>query len=149
MNVTILGQLAEKGVKVPVLPVQGLAAPLVSSVNSIESNASLGDVLDIREPDFYLAKIEGDSMQGVGILSGDLLIVDRSLYAEHDNIVIASLNSETVCQRLHMRDGVVVLKSENSKYPPRYILAGDDLVILGVVKHSVHAHGRDSEAALS
>lgn len=149
MNVTILGQLAEKGVKVPVLSLQGLAALSVSSADSIERHASLGEVFDIREPDVYLAKIEGDSMQGVGIRSGDLLIVDRSLYAEHDNIVIASLNSETVCQRLHMRDGVVILKSENSKYPPRYILEGDDLVILGVVKHSVHAHGRDSETTLS
>ncbi len=30
-------------------------------------------------------------MQGAGIFSGDILIVDRSSEAEHDNIVIAAV----------------------------------------------------------
>ena len=149
MSVTILGPLAEEGVKFPFLSFQVLAGLASAAAANIERHASLGELFNMREPNVYLAKLEGDSMQGVGIHSGDLLIVDRSLYAEHDNIVVASLNSETVCKRLHMRDGLVILKSENSHYPPRQILEGDDLVIWGVVKHSVRDHGKVGESALS
>ncbi|WP_241153051.1 LexA family protein, partial [Pseudomonas viridiflava] len=76
-----------------------------------------------------------------GIHSGDLAIVDRSLNAEHGDIVIAALNAEAVCKRLHMRNEVVILQSENTKYPPRHVMEGDELAILGVVRYSVRDHG--------
>jgi DNA polymerase V len=36
------------------------------------------------------------------------VIVDRSLYAEHGDIVIAALNTEPLCKRLHMRENSVI-----------------------------------------
>lgn len=140
MSVTILGPLAEKGAKHPYLSSLVAAGFPSPAADHIEKHISLDELFDIRAPHVYLVKIEGDSMEGAGIYSGDLVIVDRSLYAEHDDIVVASLNSEPVCKRLYMRDGSVVLKSENSKYPPRHVLEGDDLVIWGVVKYSVRDH---------
>jgi DNA polymerase V len=35
-----------------------------------------------------------------------------------------------------------MLLSANSKYPPRYVMEGDELVIWGVVTYSVRDHGR-------
>jgi DNA polymerase V len=90
----------------------------------------------------YLVQVEGDSMQGAGIFSGDLLIVDRSSDAEHGDIVIAAINTEPVCKRLHRRNGVVILQSENPAYPPRHVMEGDDLVIWGVVRYSVRDHAQ-------
>jgi DNA polymerase V len=90
----------------------------------------------------YLVKIDGDSMQGAGIYHGDMVIVDRSLYAEHGDIVIAALNTEPLCKRLHMRENEVILMSENPKYPPRHVMEGDELVIWGVVKYSVRDHDK-------
>ncbi|WP_241152135.1 LexA family protein, partial [Pseudomonas viridiflava] len=55
---------------------------------------------------------------------------------------IAALNAEAVCKRLHMRNEVVILQSENTKYPPRHVMEGDELAILGVVRYSVRDHGR-------
>jgi len=68
--------------------------------------------------------------------------VNRSLDAEHGDIVIAALNSEPVCKRLHMRGDSLILQSENSKFPPRHVMEGDDLVIWGVVKYSVRDHDK-------
>lgn len=70
----------------------------------------------------YLVQVEGDSMQGACIYSGDLLIVDRSRDAEHGDLVIAAINTEPVCKRLYRRSGVVILQSENPAYPPRYVM---------------------------
>ena len=69
-----------------------------------------------------------------------MVIVDRSLYAEHGDIVIAALNTEPVCKRLDMHGNSVILRSENPKYPPRHVMEGDELVIWGVVKYSIRDH---------
>lgn len=140
MSVTILGPLSAGGVRLPLfssLVAAGFPSP---AADHIEKHISLDELFQVRAPHVYLVKVEGDSMQGAGIFSGDMVVVDRSVYAEHGDIVIASINCEPVCKRLHMRDGVVILKSENPKYPPRHILEGDDLLIWGVVKYSVRDH---------
>ncbi len=40
--------------------------------------------------------------------------------------------------QLTQQDDQYVLRSENPKYPPRYIMEGDELVAWGVVKANVH-----------
>lgn len=79
-------------------------------------------------------------MQGAGIYSGDLVVVDRSVDAVSGDIVIAALNSEPFCKRLLLREKAVMLLSENPKYPARHVMEGDELVIWGVVKYSVRDH---------
>ncbi|NYS41575.1 S24 family peptidase, partial [Pseudomonas syringae pv. actinidiae] len=60
-----------------------------------------------------------------------------SQYAEHGDIVVASLNARQLCRRLHMRGHVVILQSENADYPPLHVTDNDDLIILGVVTYSL------------
>jgi DNA polymerase V len=71
------------------------------------------------------------------------VIVDRSIEAEHGHVVIAAVNSEPMCKRLHKRGREVILKSANRDYPPRYIMEGDELLIWGVVTFSVRAHEKE------
>lgn len=103
-------------------------------------HVSLDALFQIREPHVYLVKISGDSMQGAGIFDGDLAIVDRSRDAEHGHIVIAALNDQPLCKRLYQRDDVLMLQSENSKYPPRHVMECDELAIWGVVTYSIRDH---------
>jgi DNA polymerase V len=142
MSVTILGPALTGGDPLPLYSFHVPAGFPSPAADHIEKHISLDELFDIRAPHVYLVKIEGDSMQGAGIYCGDLVIVDRSVYAEHGDIVIAALNSEPVCKRLHMLGNDVMLKSENSQYPPRYVMEGDELVIWGVVKYSVRDHAR-------
>jgi DNA polymerase V len=142
MSVSILGPLLAAGEKIPFFSSTVPAGFPSPAADHIEKHISLDELFDIRAPHVYLVKIEGDSMQGAGIYSGDLVIVDRSRNAEHGDIVIAALNCEPVCKRLHMRENQVVLMSENPKYPQRHVLEGDELVIWGVVKYSVRDHDK-------
>ncbi|WPN99089.1 translesion error-prone DNA polymerase V autoproteolytic subunit [Pseudomonas sp. MUP55] len=142
MSATLLGPIAGGGHSLPMYsnPVSaGFPSP---AADHLEKLISLDELFEIRAPHVYLAKIQGDSMQGIGIFSGDLVIVDRSKTARHGDIVIAALNAECVCKRLHYRDGQVILMAENPKYPPRYVMEGDELVIWGVVNYSVRDHER-------
>ncbi|WP_426811683.1 LexA family protein (plasmid) [Pseudomonas sp. WOUb67] len=101
---------------------------------------SLDDLLQLRAPSVYLVRVEGDSMQGAGIFSGDLLIVDRQVQAQHGHIIIAAVNGEPLCKRLSLEHGQIVLRPENKKYPARYIIEGDSFEVWGVVSHSVRSH---------
>lgn len=65
-------------------------------------------------------------MQGVGIFSGDILVVDRARESVRGNIIIAVFNNEPICKRLDFCGSNPVSCSENPKYPPRYIMEGDE-----------------------
>lgn len=140
MSITILGPLATGGEKLPMYSFQVPAGFPSPAADHIEKHISLDELFDIRAPHVYLVKIEGDSMQGAGIYSGDLVVVDRSAEAVTGDIVIAALNTEPLCKRLHLRENAVILLSENPKYPARHVMEGDELVIWGVVKYSVRDH---------
>lgn len=142
MNVTYLGPLSTGGEKLPLYSFHVPAGFPSPAADHIEKHISLDELFDIRAPHVYLLKIEGDSMEGAGIYCGDLVIVDRSLDAVHGDIVIAALNTEPVCKRLHMQGKDVVLKSENLQYPSRYVMEGDELLIWGVVKYSIRDHDK-------
>ncbi|MEB0213585.1 S24 family peptidase, partial [Pseudomonas sp. AB6] len=79
-------------------------------------------------------------MQGAGIFDGDLAVVDRSIEPAHGHVVVALLNNEPLCKRLCVSGREVILLSENPKYPPRYILEGDELTIWGIVTSTVRNH---------
>lgn len=95
--------------------------------------------LDINE---YLIKnpvstfffpVEGDSMEGAQIFSGDVLVVDRSVKARHGSVVVAFVDGERLVKRLWNRGGRVALVAENPAYPPMEIREGSELVVWGVV----------------
>jgi len=97
------------------------------------------DMLDLQKmlvehpaATFYL-RVSGDSMSGAGILSGDILVVDRSREPTHDAIVVASLDGELTVKRLYHRKDRVALLPENPAYAPIEIGEAVDMRIWGVV----------------
>ncbi|MBJ9975252.1 translesion error-prone DNA polymerase V autoproteolytic subunit [Pseudomonas sp. S75] len=142
MIVTFLGIPTGGPAAVPLYTSRVPAGFPSPATDHLERHISLDELFELRAPHVYLVKVEGDSMQGAGIHSGDLLIVDRGNEAVHGDIVIAAINAEAVCKRLHRRGEELILQSENPSYPPRQVLEGDDLVIWGVVRYSVRDHAQ-------
>lgn len=140
MSYSILGRIAEVCRKLPLCLFQVPAGFPSPAADHIEAHISLDEVLNIRAPHVYLVKITGESMQGAGIFDGDLAVVDRSLELAHGHIVVALLKNDPLCKRLCIRGKDVILLSENPKYPPRYVLEGDELAIWGVIIGSVRSH---------
>ena len=54
----------------------------------------------------------------------------------HGDVVVALLNNDSICKRLCLREKCVILQFENSKYPYRHGLEGDDLSIWGVITYT-------------
>jgi DNA polymerase V len=85
---------------------------------------------------FYV-KVEGASMIGAGIYPKDVLIVDRSLTAKHNDIIIAFINGEFTVKRLSWQSDKVLLLPENPSYKPIDI-TGSDCQIWGIVTYVIH-----------
>ena len=99
----------------------------------IEDTLDLNDYM-VQHPDnTFMLRVEGESMKGIGILPNDILVVDRSLKAIHNKIVIAALDGELTVKRLYHRGGLVKLLPENPAYPEIELESENDLVIWGVV----------------
>lgn len=86
----------------------------------------------------YLARARGDSMEDRGIYDGDLLIVDRSRNAQHGEIIIAALDGQLTCKLLDKHNQCLI--SANKGYAPIAIGEFSDLIIEGVVIHSIRHH---------
>ncbi|MFW5719816.1 MAG: translesion error-prone DNA polymerase V autoproteolytic subunit [Candidatus Dojkabacteria bacterium] len=94
----------------------------------------------VRHPaSTFFLKAQGKSMIDASINEEDILVVDKSLEAKHNDIVIASLNGEFTIKRLVKQDGKVSLLPCNSDFNPVTVRPDDDLVIWGVVTHIIHA----------
>ena len=88
----------------------------------------------------FVVKVDGDSMIGAGIYSGDLLVVDRSLEAQSGHIVVAVVNGELTVKRLVIERKRARLVPENPAYKPIEIKDGLELVIWGVVAHVIRSY---------
>jgi len=86
----------------------------------------------------FIGKACGDSMEGVGIFDGDLLIVDRYVTAAHNDIIVANFNGEFVCKQLDIRRRL--LMSANDKVLPVVINDFDNFTVEGVVIRSIRCH---------
>jgi DNA polymerase V len=88
----------------------------------------------VRNPvSSFFFPVEGDSMEGAEIFSGDFLVVDRSIKPLHRSIVVAFVNGERLVKRLYAHAGRVALIAENPNYPPIEVREEMELVIWGVV----------------
>jgi len=65
--------------------------------------------------DCFALRVVGDSMEDVGILEGDLLVVQRQNRANSGDIVVALLNRETTVKRYMESKGQILLVPENKK----------------------------------
>lgn len=88
----------------------------------------------VRNPvSTFFFPVQGDSMEGAEIFEGDVLVVDKSVEAQHGHIVVAFVNGERLVKRLYCRNGKVALVAENPEYPPLVIKEGVELTVWGVV----------------
>jgi DNA polymerase V len=86
----------------------------------------------------FFVKVTGDSMRNAGIFSGDILVVDRSLEASDNKIVIAIVGGEFTVKRLKISHGRISLVPENPAYPILEMKEGTDFQVWGVVTYVIH-----------
>jgi DNA polymerase V len=104
----------------------------------IEKALDLEELLVENKAATFFVRVEGDSMLGARIHSGDILVVDRSKEPADGRIVIAVLDGELTVKRIKRDKRKLYLMPENDAYAPIEVSKERDLVIWGVVTSVIH-----------
>lgn len=103
------------------------------------ANDSIQDKLDIstllveHPRSTYFVRIEGYSMRDVGIMPGDIAVVDKAINLSNKDIVIAFVNGEATIKRYLKTKAGFMLIPENEEYKAMSFKEGDEVEIFGVV----------------
>jgi DNA polymerase V len=134
----IKGEFAEK--------LDLLFAPSIRAGFPSPAEDYLSDSLDfnrdlIKHPEatFY-GQVEGDSMINAGICDGDIAVIDRSLEAEHGDVVVGYIDKEFTVKYLdltHKKDGWIELRPANDRFNPIRIDEDSNFRVWGVVIYTI------------
>jgi DNA polymerase V len=123
------------------LPLQNCSVPAgfpSPAEDYVEHKLDLNSYLVPHPAATFFVRASGNSMTGANIYDGDLLIIDRSLEATHNDIVIAVVQGEITVKRLHHLRGEIALIPENDGYQTIFINEHSELHIWGVVTNAIH-----------
>ena len=91
-------------------------------------------------PSTFLIRVQGKSMNKVGVHDGDLLIVDKSLNPKSFSTVIVNINDELVVKTFIKENNQSFLASDSKEIKDKINLNNNpEILIWGVVTYVIHA----------
>ena len=106
----------------------------------VEDDVDLNTHLIKNIPSTFLIRVQGKSMNSMGVHDGDLLIVDRSLTPKNFSTVVININEELVVKSFIKENNQSYLTSgsKNSKDKINFD-ENPEMLIWGVVTYVIHA----------
>lgn len=93
----------------------------------------------------FFARVTGDSLNGIGVFDGDILIVQKGLFPRENDIVVVFYQGEFYVKRYKpkykensLRLEKIKLKSENPNYSDMDISEDTDFELWGVSTWNLH-----------
>lgn len=71
-----------------------------------------------QKENLFALRVQGESMIDAGILDGDVVIVNRTPYADNGEIVVAMVEDSATVKRFYKEDGHYRLQPENKTMQP-------------------------------
>jgi len=106
----------------------------------VEDDIDLNVHLIKNTPSTFLIRVQGKSMNKVGIHDSDLLIVDKSLNPKNFSTVIANVNEELVVKTFIKEKDQSFLTSGSNRTEDKINLAeNSEIFVWGVVTYTIHA----------
>jgi len=94
--------------------------------DKIEKRVSFDNLFNINSPSTFIFKVSGDSMQDIGILDGDYVVIKKTQSAKVGDVVLAVVDNEFTLKTYKKDASGVFLKPENKNYPvirPKFSLS--------------------------
>jgi repressor LexA len=123
-------------VKVPILGPVAAGVPILAEENW-DGAIPVHRTLLRKGSQYFALKVKGDSMEGAGILDGDMAIIEQRNVAEDGEIVVAMINDATTLKRYYREKTRIRLQPENDNYKPIY---SQDVRLLGRVATIIRSY---------
>jgi repressor LexA len=115
------------------LPILGRIAagtPILAEEN-IEGRLELKDIQVGDEGQFFLLRVNGDSMVERGINPGDLVLIRQQSSVESGEIAAVRIEDEATLKVFRVKERKIYLEPANKKYRPIYLNKSKNAEILG------------------
>ena len=126
-SIRVLGQ-AENVTSVPLLGTVTAGMPILA-VEQIEGYIPYNGRVS-RDKSLFALKVRGESMLWAGIHDGDIVIAEKTPYADNGEIVVAMIEDEATVKRFYKENGHFRLQPENDAFEP---IITNEVIILGKV----------------
>jgi repressor LexA len=111
----------------------------ITAIENYEGIYSLPTEFVGRGGENFMLRAKGDSMTGVGINSGDLIIIRQQPSADYGDIVAALIDGEATVKTYRPNKGKIILHPENPEYEDIIVDRDADFRILGIAVGSFHS----------
>ena len=139
----------DESISIPLLPAKVKAGGYGSfespALDFPEDTIDLLKLLIKDKETTFFAKVTGDSMNGIGVFDGDILIVQKGLFPRENDIVVVFYQGEFYVKRYKpkykensLRLEKIKLKSENPNYSDMDINEDTDFELWGVATWNLH-----------
>lgn len=128
----LVGVVEKDGVnnyKVPLLGQVAAGTPILTAEN-FDGYISFSTEKKYDEKDLFALTVKGESMREIGIMNGDIVIVEKCEYADNGKIVVAMIDDEATVKRFYKENGKYRLQPENKEMQPIIV---PEVSILGQV----------------
>ena len=127
-SIRVCSEEQDDYMRVPLIGTVTAGAPILA-VEQIEGYIPYIQRGSQDKPLFAL-KVRGESMLNAGILSGDIVIVEKTPAADNGDMVVALVEDEATVKTFYKEKGYFRLQPENDAYEPILV---KEVVILGKV----------------
>ncbi len=114
----------------------GFASP---ASDYLQKSLSLDELLIHRPAATFFGRASGNSMTEAGIVDGAILVVDRSLKPQDDDIVVVVLDGEHKVRRIRFDKGVVYLLANEDQAVVK-VSQEQDFEVWGVVSSAINQY---------
>ena len=111
-------RLSQEFIEVPLLGNVAAGSPLFSEEN-LSGTIKISSQL-ISDGDYFAMHVQGHSMEGVGIMDGDIAILRRQIEAHNGQIVMVVLDEAITIKRFFHEKNRIRLQAENPTFNDIY-----------------------------
>jgi len=113
--------------EIPIVGTVAAGVPILSEENW-EGTVTLHQSMLKRNKTYFALNVRGDSMSGVGIMDGDLAIIEKQELVRNGEIAVAVVDDAVTLKRFYRENSRIKLQAENPDYKPIFC---QDIRILG------------------
>lgn len=105
-----------------------------------EKPLSLDEYIIKRPAATFFMRVKGDGLNEIGIFSDDILVIDRSINAVANHLIVAILEGEMVVRKLIKKGNTMYVTTTENEQDQLEITNELDFEIWGVVSYAIHKY---------
>jgi repressor LexA len=102
----------------------------ITAIENVDGYVTL-DKSIFRGDDLFALRIKGDSMSGMGVLNGDIVVIKKKNSAEHGEVVVVIIDGDATLKRYMKLGDRVFLHPENPAYEDIVLQPGSSIQVAG------------------